>query len=137
MKLSNTSEYAIRILGFMARDSSQLYSAKYLVEKLGISDKYLRRIMTDLSKAGFINSKQGRDGGYSFAKPIEDIYLYDIIDSVEGIEKYKRCLLGFDDCSDENPCAIHSKWGEIRKNIFKVFETTNLKEIADSGNTRF
>ena len=66
MKLSKTSEYALRILSFMAKDSSHLYSAKYLIEKLNISDKYLRRLMTDLCKAGFIKSIQGRDGGYIF-----------------------------------------------------------------------
>ena len=59
--------------------------------------------MTDLSKAGLIKSVQGRDGGYSFNKKINNIYLSDIIDIVEGMEKYKGCVLGFDKCSDDNP----------------------------------
>ena len=44
MKLGNTSEYAIRILSFMAKNDSQMYFAKFLVVKLSISDKYLRLI---------------------------------------------------------------------------------------------
>jgi Rrf2 family protein len=73
MKLSKTSEYALRILSFMARYPDKLYAARHLVEKLKISDKYLRRLMTDLSKAGFIRSRQGREGGCFFAKKISSI----------------------------------------------------------------
>ena len=62
MILSKTSEYALRILAFMSKNEDKLYSAKFLVDTLQISDKYLRRLMTDLTKAGFIYSVQGRDG---------------------------------------------------------------------------
>ncbi|MDD5184566.1 MAG: Rrf2 family transcriptional regulator, partial [Paludibacter sp.] len=80
MKLSKTSEYALRILIYMAKVPDQLYTAKQLVKELKVSDKYLRRLMTDLSKSGFIRSIQGRDGGYTFIKNPDDIMLYDIID---------------------------------------------------------
>jgi hypothetical protein len=56
MKLTNTSEYALRILTFMARNPEGLFSAKSLVEKLNISDKYLRRLMTDLAKVRILNA---------------------------------------------------------------------------------
>jgi len=128
MRLSKTSEYALRILSFMAKESEQKYSAKYLVETLKISDKYLRRLMTDLSKAGFIKSIQGREGGYSFAKNINQIYLSEIIDSVEGMDKYMGCVLGFDECSDENPCVMHSTWTHVRE---KFTETFQHKTLAD------
>ena len=85
MKLSKTSEYALRILIYMAKEPNQLYTASQLVKELGVSDKYLRRLMTDLSKAGFIKSVQGRDGGYTFMKSTNEIFLFDVIDSVEGM----------------------------------------------------
>ena len=128
MRLSKTSEYALRILSFMAREPERKYSAKYMVERLKISDKYLRRLMTDLSKAGFIRSTQGREGGYSFAKKINKIVLADIIDSVEGMDKYMGCVLGFDKCSDTNPCAMHSTWIHVRE---KFTETFQHKTLAD------
>jgi len=129
MKLSNTSEYALRILSFMAKEPEHKYSAKYLVETLNISDKYLRRLMTDLSKAGFIKSTQGRDGGYSFAKKLNEIVLADIIDSVEGMEKYMGCVLGFHQCSDENPCVMHSTWTNVRKEFINTFQNKTLADF--------
>ncbi len=129
MKLSKTSEYALRILIFMAKNPEELYTAKYLIEKLNVSDKYLRRLMTDLSKSGFIRSTQGRDGGYTFAKDIHDIFLYDIIDSVEGMEQLNDCVLGFNECSCTNPCAMHDDWIIIREKLNKVFRKTKLSDL--------
>ncbi len=129
MKLSNTSQYALRILCFMAKEPGKRYSAKYLVEKLKISDKYLRRLMTDLSKAGFIRSIQGREGGYVFNRETRSIILADIINAVEGLDKYMGCLLGFEQCSDENPCALHHVWVKIREDYSALFNSMSLADL--------
>ncbi|HEY5591330.1 MAG TPA: Rrf2 family transcriptional regulator [Paludibacter sp.] len=129
MKLSNTSEYALRILIYMGKDVQRLYSAKQLVEELHISDKYLRRLMTDLTKSGIISSIQGRDGGYLIAKKPEEIKLADIIEAIEGMDKYTGCLLGFENCSDENPCALHTSLGPIRQEFFSVFTNKSLNDL--------
>ncbi|MEI7503155.1 MAG: Rrf2 family transcriptional regulator [Paludibacter sp.] len=129
MKLSKTSEYALRILIFMAKEPEKLYTAKQLIEELNVSDKYLRRLMTDLSKAGFIRSIQGREGGYSFVKSIDKIYLFDVIDSVEGMEKLNGCVLGFEKCSCTNPCAMHDAWLPVRTELNKVFRETRLSDM--------
>ena len=129
MKLSKTSEYALRILSFMAKDKSRLYTAKYLVETLNISDKYLRRLMTILSKKGFIYSVQGREGGYLFAKELENIYLIDIIQSIEGVKKFFGCVLGFEHCSGENPCVLHFSLLKMREDFINTFSNKTLSDI--------
>lgn len=137
MKLTKTSEYALRILAFMATDEDRLFTARYLVSKLKISDKYLRRLMTDLTRAGLILSIQGRDGGYRFAKRTEEIRLADVINVVEGMNTYSGCVLGFCNCSDENPCAMHDIWVSIRTEFLKVFEETNLKSLDFNKITKY
>lgn len=137
MKLSKTSEYALRILAFMAKEPNQQYTAKYLVETLHISDKYLRQLMTVLTKAGLISSTQGREGGYSFAKKPSSIYLSDIIDSVEGMKKYSGCILGFEHCSDENPCVMHNIWVKSREEFTHTFTRKTLDMLDFKGINKF
>lgn len=129
MKLSKTSEYAIRALSYMAEEPERSYTAKELVEKLQISDKYLRRLMTDLTKAGLIYSIQGRNGGYSFAEDINQISISDIINVIEGPDKYTGCILGFETCDDENPCAMHYIWSPMRDKLLKTFKETTLADL--------
>ena len=113
----------------MARSPGERYPAGFLVEKLKISDKYLRRLMTDLSRAGFIRSIQGRDGGYVFSKKISEIHLSEIIDAVDSMEKYMGCVLGFGECSDENPCVMHSAWVPVRQKLVDTFRHKTLSDL--------
>lgn len=137
MKLSNTSEYALRILAYMAKEPSKIYTAKQLVEKLHISDKYLRQLMTSLAKKGLIYSIQGREGGYLFARDTNDIYVSDIIEAVEGVNKYLGCIMGFDHCSDENPCVMHKLWVKTRKPFAETFLTSSLAQLNFKGVSKF
>lgn len=129
MKLTKTAEYALRILIFMAKQSDRLYTAKQLVDELRVSDKYLRKLMTDLSKSGFIRSVQGRDGGYMFVKMPNEIFLLDVIGSVEGTDKLNDCVLGFEMCSCTKPCAMHEVWQPVRNSLNKVFRETRLSDM--------
>ena len=62
-------------------------------------------------------------------KLIEAIVLADIIDSVEGMEKYMGCVLGFDKCSDKNPCVMHSTWIHVREKFTETFQNKTLADF--------
>ena len=137
MKLSKTSEYALRILSFMINSDMQMVSAKYLIDKLDVPDKYLRRLMTDLSKSGFIRSIKGRDGGYVFAKKAENICLSQVIDAVEGMQKYEGCILGFGECTDDNPCSLHKNYAPIKEQLTTFLTTTSIMELKSTNVLKF
>lgn len=121
----------------MAKAPERSYSAGYLVEQLQISDKYLRRLMTQLSKAGFVGSTRGREGGYTFKKPTNAIFLAEIVDSVEGMDKYLGCGLGFEHCSAGNPCIMHNTWATIREEFSKVFRNKSLADLSQETGNKF
>jgi len=137
MKLSKTSEYTLRILSFMVNSDLQVFSAKYLIDSLDIPGKYLRHLMTKMSKKGFIKSIQGREGGYVFAKNASKIYLSDVIDSVEGMDKYNGCLMGFENCSDENPCGLHNLYSPVRQNIVDFLSSTKIQDLKNINIQKF
>jgi Rrf2 family protein len=117
----------------MAIKKQNLYSASELIKKLKISDKYLKRILTTLSNSGILRSTQGRYGGFGLAKKPEDITLYEIVASIDNIEKYFGCILGFDECSDENPCSVHQQWAPIRNQIIDFLHNTTMSNVLDNS----
>ncbi|RLD67166.1 MAG: hypothetical protein DRI84_03205 [Bacteroidetes bacterium] len=137
MRLSKTSEYALRVLSFMINSDMQVFSAKYLIETLGVPDKYLRKLMTDLSKNGFIRSMQGRDGGYTFAKNANKIYISQVIEAVEGMDRYKGCIMGFGECSDDNPCSLHENYAPIKDQLINFLSTTAISELKSTNVLKF
>ena len=129
MKFYKTSEYAIKVLIFLGAHHGEIYSVKTLNETLNVPYKYLGRLMPRLSNAGFINVIKGRNGGYRMDKKQCSVHLYEILDSVEGLENYERCILGYEKCSNKKPCPIHKYWGEIRNTVNKKLLTLTIKDI--------
>ena len=129
MILTKTTEYAVRVLAYMAKEKDQLLSAKYLHEQLSIPYKYLTRLMTDLAKSGYLISVKGREGGFRIIKDLKDITLANIVQTVEGMDSFNACILGFHECSDENPCAMHFVWEENKKKLLHTLETTSLNDL--------
>jgi len=138
MNLSNTSQYAIRVVSYMTFENETIYSASALISKLNVSDKYLKRILTQLSDHGILKSTQGRYGGYVLAKNPDKIRLIEIVEAMESVEKYFGCVLGFDECSDENQCSLHSKWAAIRNELMTFLNETTIKDvISDPSIVKF
>jgi DNA-binding IscR family transcriptional regulator len=69
--------------------------------------------------------------GYQITRRLDTIYLYQIADLVEGLEDYQRCILGFPECSDANPCSLHDRWIEHRENIKNMLYETSLADLEN------
>ena len=118
----------------MATHNEEVYSGKYLHEQLGIPLQYLRQLLTTLSKNGFIHSQKGRGGGFEFSKNPQEIFIAEIIDSMEGLEAFNKCFLNFEECPFNNHCAMHETWQESRKKIISVLKNTSIKNFIAADN---
>ena len=134
MTLSNTSQYAIRILAYMVnKEESQLVTATELADILMISYKFLTKIMTDLVKADFVISVRGRDGGYKLKKDPAEVTVNDILELFNDSIKDEQCILGIGFCNGLCKCALHDQWMEPKLLMQKMFRESSLKEISHQG----
>lgn len=132
MKFSKTAEYALRILSFMATDAARLYRVDDIRENLNIPFRYLRRLMTKLTKSGLLVSIQGNKGGYKISRNPDEITLMEIIISSGSTAVDDACFFGFRDCPLTERCVMHDKWTEIKENIRNILNTTRLSELKTS-----
>jgi len=129
MNFTKTTSYAISVLSYLARHEGEKYSAKKLNEILKIPWPYLRQLLTNLSKSGFIFSTQGRNGGFQLRKASNQIILAEIIDSVEGLDVLGTCIMGFEKCPFNHTCAMHEVWEDTRASILNVLNNTTLETL--------
>ncbi len=137
MKFNKTTEYAIRVMVFLADHKDERYSVNQLHQILKIPYKYLGRLMHKLSAAGLAHVTQGKQGGYRIFQDLSRIYLYEIVGVVEGLEDYQRCVLGFPECSSENPCSLHHIWIERQESIKEMIYNTTLADLKGDANTKY
>ena len=129
MQFQKTTEYAIRVMVYLAKNRHKRLSAFRLHKDLNIPYKYLSRLMSKLAAGGLLDVLPGKTGGYKITKDLNSIYLYQIAELVEGLEYLDQCVLGFSECSDENPCILHNQWSKLRAEIKNMLYKTSLADF--------
>ncbi|MCX6244278.1 MAG: Rrf2 family transcriptional regulator [Bacteroidetes bacterium] len=131
MILSKTTEYALNVLAFMATRNKEMYPADYLCKELKIPRQYLKRLLTDLSKKGFITSIRGRNGGFIFSRDLSTINFLHVIEAMEGPEAMNTCLLGFTACIVDHPCVMHDLWTKARSKMTETLTNTSFADLKN------
>ena len=93
MQLTNTTDYAIRIVCYLAIKKRRVKTAK-LASELKIPESYIPKITKQLKKEKIISASEGTSGGYAIAKNPEKIYLFDEFDIIKFNEVEKEGLTG-------------------------------------------
>lgn len=134
MDINKTSQYALRVMGYMALNE-RVYIAEELSHTLKIPTQYLRRLLTNLSKAGLLCSQKGKCGGYRLAKSADTVYLSEILEATEKKELLGSCIFGLENCVRDNPCAMHRQWAEAKAHILNILHTTSLADLVNNPPT--
>ncbi|GAA3197688.1 MULTISPECIES: Rrf2 family transcriptional regulator [Streptomyces] len=83
MSVSSRSAVAIHALTMLGRWNRSLTSAE-MAESLASNPVLVRRILGSLRDAGLVSSSEGRNGGWTLARPAREITLYDAYAAVEA-----------------------------------------------------
>jgi Rrf2 family transcriptional regulator, iron-sulfur cluster assembly transcription factor len=130
--LTQTGEYALRAMVYLARKGEDAYSGvKEIAAATDVPPNYLAKILQQLARAKVLDSQKGFGGGFKVARKLSRITLMDIIDPLERIEKFKGCVLGQRLCNDEVACPLHHTWKAISGQYLGALRETTLQDIAD------
>ncbi len=131
MTFSKACNYGVRAALYVAtRNQQEFVSIKEISEKLNISFHFLTKILQTLTQSGIMTSFRGPKGGVALAKPAIEISLLDVVQAIDGESLFTECVLGLNNCGDDEPCPLHNQWTGIRQNIHDLLETTSLDQVA-------
>lgn len=133
--LSKKSQYAFKALMYLAQntDKGPVLIAE-IARKKKIPLKFLENILLELRKAGVLESKKGKGGGYYFALPPSQVPMAKIMRLLDGpiallpcvsLNFYERCK----NC-DEKSCGLHDMMVNVRDATLKVLEKRTVADIA-------
>lgn len=133
--LSNKAQYAFRALTYLVDKYNQgpvLISD--IAEKKKIPLKFLENILLELKKAGILDSKKGKGGGYYIREHPSKTSVAAVVRIVNGpismlpcvsLYFYKRC----DNC-DEGNCGLHDVMASVRDATLNILEHRTLEDLA-------
>ncbi len=135
--LAKKTQYALKALTYMAElhQTGPILIAD-IAEKKKIPIKFLESILLELKKAGILNSKKGKGGGYFFEQEPATVKLATIMRLIEGpiallpcvsLNFYKKCA----DCN-EKKCGLNKIMIEVRDSTLKVLENRTIQDLVDN-----
>ncbi len=100
-----------------------------------IPKRFLESILLELKNNGFLNSKLGKNGGYSLIKDPKNITLLEIVRLFEGSIAMLRCTSEkyyepCEHCKDEQTCSIRGTFRDIREYTFNKLANTSLDMLT-------
>ena len=124
-------KYAIRAMMYLASlPTGNIIQISELSGKWEIPEKYLRKIVPQLAKAGLVYSRRGMGGGVVLARPSKNITFLEIVEAVEGKIFLNKCLMSPDMCEKSPWCSANRVWYEAQESMKKVLASKNLEELA-------
>lgn len=138
MKLSKRSEYALRALidlGIARELGRPILQVAELAAKEQLPVKFLEQILTQLRVAGYVETKRGKAGGYSLAKPSARIKLGAVIRLLDGPLAPIACVSQSDyrpcTCPDEAHCGLRMLMLDVRNAIARILDRATLAQIVE------
>ncbi len=125
----NSAKFSIslHILTLLASSGGELLTSEFLASGININPVLVRKELANLRKFGFIESKEGKNGGSYLAKPATQIQLSEVYKAVRqssllgqlNNQPNPNCPIGrqinqhLNDLFDEAELAMLSRLGEI------------------------
>ena len=125
---SQTVEYALRASLFVARSHPRPLPVADIAAAVEAPRGYLAKILSELARAGILESTRGPGGGFRLAREPEALAMTDVVTAIDGTEE-RRCLLGHGRCGDNPHCTAHARWAPIANDMDAFFGKTTLADL--------
>ena len=138
MHLSKKAEYALRAtihLGIATEVGRGTISGAELAESNRLPLKFVERILQELREAGIVETHRGKFGGYSLAKPADQIGIGQLVRLMDGRlapiccaseNAYQPCT-----CPDEDHCGLRMIMIDVRNAIAAILDRYTVAQVVE------
>ncbi len=131
MKISSKAHYGLQACFLLARANGKAVSAKELEKEIGVSCKYLERIMRTLTGAGVVKAVRGTQGGYYLVKSASETTAGDVVRALEDDLEIIDCVKN-GTCVK---CSSSAVWRKLYDGINAVLNSITLADMVSGDST--
>ena len=117
ISVTSKSRYAVVALAELARSGTGPVPIAQVAERRGIPVQFLEQLFSTLRRAGMLDSQRGVKGGYTLARPAEEITVLEVVQALDG-------KVG------EEGKEAGGIWAEGVEALREVFRSTTIADIA-------
>ena len=108
-------------------------SISSIAQRQDISEGYLEQLMAKLKKADIVRSTRGAHGGYTLARPADEIWVGDVLRALEGSIDPVDCPGLEGECTDADSCITKNLWRRINEGLNKIVDEMSLRSLIEES----
>jgi Rrf2 family protein len=124
LQLTRRGDYGVRAMLELGRREHERVSGTEISRSAQIPLRFINQVMGDLVRAGLVESRVGRSGGYRLARPAAQVSILSIVEAIEGDTRRRTCVLSADPCARETACEVHA--------LFTAAQNALVSELSRS-----
>ena len=128
IKLSKKWSYALKATLYIAEKNPKLVKILDIANDLKISESLLRRIISELEKSAILMTVKGRNGGVNLGMELEDISVYDILNSIWEELWVSDCTKWIS-CDNLDNCSTTNLFWNLQKSFNWILKLQTLDKI--------
>lgn len=134
MRLTKSTDYALRVLLYLAAFPDKRSSTEAISTAFGISLHNLGKVVHQLGQAGWLDLKRGRGGGLSLARPPAEIVIGQVVRSVEPDLHLVECFdAERNTCPIVPACGLIAPFAEARRAFLAALDRYTLADVLARG----
>jgi Rrf2 family protein len=141
VRITTWAEYGLICSLHLARRAAEgPITGREIAAKERLPADYVEQILLRLRRAGIVRSTRGARGGYSLARPAEQVSVRAVIAASELTTFDLHCVshpVEEERCSAAHACSIRPVWQMLQSKIDDVLESVHLADLlADEAEVR-
>ena len=140
MLFSTKAEYGVRLMVELGRQpSTGPVSLNAIAEAENLPLSYLEHLVAKLRTAGLVKSTRGAHGGYSLARPADEIEMIEVVEALEGQIAPMECfhetpegkVLCSHEADSDRSCATKLLWTRVQNGVNRALAGPTLGELVE------
>lgn len=128
MRVSSKADYGVRALFDLADHFGQgPIQSRDIAGRQGISEAYLHQVLSALGRAGIVKSTRGPLGGHELVREPSEITLWDVIVTLDGVDRRAHPHLSHE--NDHDP--VHDAWHELQERSVAFLRSITLATLVE------
>lgn len=131
MRLSEYSDYTLRVLMYCATHRERLVTIGELAEQHGLSKNHLMKVVNDLARRGLLETTRGRGGGLRLLAEPETIRIGDVVRASETDFRLVECFdTRTNACTLSPNCRLKHLFHSALAGYFQVLDNATLADMT-------
>jgi Rrf2 family nitric oxide-sensitive transcriptional repressor len=130
MRLTVFTDYALRVLIYLALDPERRVTIRDIADAYGISRNHLMKVVNSLTRAELVEASRGVNGGLTLAHPADEITVGEVVRKTEDDLDLVECFREDNQCVITPECVLKQVFGRARSAFLAELDSQTIADLV-------